>query len=108
MREVIWLTASRDGIRKMTKNQPDLWRGEIPVKLEVVIDDAVFGAPVLEQRIHVTDWREGLAFADPELKDKVITEAEAEMIRQQRLTAMTAVLEARGYQVTAPPGDDDD
>jgi hypothetical protein len=30
---------------------------------------------VLEQHVRIADWREGLVFADPELREAVITEA---------------------------------
>jgi hypothetical protein len=85
VKETIWLTVNRVQVVKLTKNMPDLKRGEIPVKLLIEVDETVFGAPVLEQRVHVADWREGLAFADPELRDLTITEAEAEIIRGQRI-----------------------
>lgn len=107
MKEVIWLTVSRHQVVKMIKSQVQLERGQVPIKVNVIVDDAVFGAPTLEMTIHVTDWREGLAF-DPELKEGTITEAEAELIRHQRLAAMAAALEARGYAVTAPAADDED
>jgi hypothetical protein len=108
VKETVWLTVNRVEVVKLTKNLPDLKRGQIPVKLLVEVDEAVFGAPVLEQRVHVADWREGLAFADPELRDLTITEAEAEMIRRQRIDSMRAALEDRGYVVTEPPCGDDE
>lgn len=107
MKEVIWLTVSRSQVVKMTKNPPELHRGEIPVKVWVEVDDTAFSVPTLERRVHVADWREGLVLPDPELREAVITENEAEGIRQQRLAAMRAALEARGYSVTEPPDDDD-
>lgn len=107
MKEVIYLKVSRQRVEGMTKNLPDLKRGEIPVKLEVIVDPAVFGAPTIEQTVHVTDWREGLAFPGVGLEDLVITEAEAEMIRAQRLEAMRAALEQNGYTVVRTPLADD-
>ena len=104
MKEVIWLAASRNGISKMTKNLPQLGRGEIPVKVTVNIADTAFGPPVLEQSLTIRDWREGIAIPDPEFRELTITEAEAEMIRRQRLTAMQTALEDLGYTVTAPEG----
>ena len=108
MKEVIWLAVSRQQVVKMTKNAPELKRGEIPLKLTVNVDEAAFRTPVIEHQVHIADWREGLVFADPELREAVITEAEAEMIRAQRLAAMRAALEQRGYTVTEPPPDDDE
>jgi D-serine deaminase-like pyridoxal phosphate-dependent protein len=105
VKEVIYLAVSQYRVERMNKSMPDLKRGEIPVKLLVEVDAAAFREPVIEMHVHVTDWRDGLAFADPELRDGVITEAEAEVIRRQRLAAMQAALESRGYSVTAPdPG----
>jgi hypothetical protein len=108
VKEIIYLAVSRSRVERMTKNLPELKRNEIPVKLEVEVDEAAFREPVIEMRVHVADWREGLVFADPELKDGVITEAEAEAIRRSRLKAMRAALQERGYQVTEPPGPDDE
>ncbi len=108
MKEVIWLAVNRQQVVKMTKNPPDLKPGEIPVKLVVDVDPAAFSTPVLEQHVRIADWREGLVLADPELREAVITEAEAEMIRAQRLTAMRTALEQRGYVVTEPPPDGGD
>lgn len=102
MQETIYLAVSRWRVERMNKSMPDLKRGEIPVKLLVTVDEGAFREPVIEMSVHVTDWRDGLAFADPELRDGIITEAEAETIRQQRLTAMRKTLEGRGYTVTAP------
>jgi len=107
MREVIYLAVSRTKVERMTKNLPDLKRGEIPVKLTLAVDNAAFGPPVLEQHVHVTDWREGVGLGDLELREAVITEAEAQLIRDQRLAAMRAVLEGRGYTVTAPEPEGD-
>lgn len=107
VKDVIYLAVSRQRVERMTKNLPDLKRGEIPVKLFIDVDIAAFGPPVLEQHVHVADWREGLALADVEMREAVITEAEAESIRRQRLAAMRAALEAQGYTVTAPEPEDD-
>lgn len=101
MREIIYLAISRRGVARMTKRLPDLNRGEIPVKLVVEVDDAAFREPVIEHHVHVTDWRQGIDLPDVELKDGIITEAEAEMIRAQRLAAMRKVLEQNGFEVTA-------
>lgn len=102
MREVIYLAVSRQKVERMTKNLPDLKRGEIPVKLVVTVDNGAFREPVIEIPVHVADWREGTDIADVELREAVITEAEAQLIRERRLAAMRAVLEGQGYTVTAP------
>lgn len=86
----------------MTKSLPRLNRGEIPVKVVVEVDPAAFREPVIERHVHVTDWREGIDLADVELREAVITEEEAQIIRDRRLSQMQRVLEERGFTVTAP------
>ena len=102
MKEVIWLAVSRQQVVKMTKNPPELRRGEIPLKVLVEVDPAAFGTPTLEAHVKIADWREGLVFADPELADLTITEAEADLIRRQRLDMMQRMLAEHGYTVTPP------
>lgn len=102
MREVIYLAVSRRRVERMTKRLPDLERGEIPVKLMIEVDDAAFREPVIEHRVHVTDWRQGMDLPDLDLRDGIITEQEAEVIRARRLAAMRKVLEEHGYGVTEP------
>lgn len=102
MKEVIFLVVSRQRVERMTKNLPDLKRGEIPVKIVVEVDAAAFGAPTIERHVHVTDWRQGIDIADVDFREGTITEAEAELIRQRRIEAMRKVLEGQGYTVTAP------
>lgn len=106
MKEIIWLVCTRQGFERATKRPPVLNRGEIPVKLVLEVDPAVFGPPVLEMKLHVRDWREGLVLPDPELRDMTITEAEAEKIRAQRLAAVEQMLRERGYTVVAPVPDE--
>lgn len=108
MKEIIYLRVDRSGVRGMTKNLPSTHRGEIPVKLEVIIDDTAFREPVLTRQVHIADWRDGIDLADVEFRESVITEAEADLIRQRRLAAMREILEARGYTITDPPADGDD
>jgi hypothetical protein len=102
VKEVIFLAVDRAGVRKMTKNLPDLKRGEIPVKLVIEVDPAAFREPVIERHVHVTDWREGIDIADIQLKESIITEEEAELIRQRRLAKMREILEGQGYRVDEP------
>ena len=102
MKEVIYLSVSRQGVSKMTKNLPQLGRGEIPVKLIIEVADGAFGSPVLEQHVKVVDWRQGIDIADVRMTEATITQAEAELIRAQRLAAMRAVLEGQGYIITPP------
>ena len=100
MKETIYLTVSRGGVGRMTKNLPTLRCGEIPVKLVVEVDESAFREPVIERHVHVVDWRDGIDLADVELREAIITEAEAEQISAQRLASMRKILEEHGYEVS--------
>lgn len=102
MKEVIYLRVSRQKVEGMTKNLPALAHGEIPVKLVIEVEPGAFREPVIERHVKVVDWREGIDIADISLKESVITEAEAQMIRDRRLAAMRKILEGQGFTVTEP------
>lgn len=105
MREVIYLAVGRRGARAMTKNLPQLQRGEIPVKIVLEIEQSAFREPVLERHVIIADWREGIDLGDLDLKEGTITEEEAAMIRTQRLDRMAEALRGHGYGVKEPdPG----
>jgi len=108
VKEVIYLAVSRSKVERMTKNLPDLRRGEIPVKLEITVDDSAFREPVITRQVHIADWREGTDIADVELKEAVITEEEAALIRARRLARMQEILIAHGWEVFAPEDEDGD
>jgi hypothetical protein len=108
MEDTIYLRISRNKVEGMTKSMPSLHRGEIPVKVEIRVDPAAFREPTLVRFVEVTDWREGLDF-DIELRESFITETEAEVIRQRRISELVGALELRGYKVSGPDcthGDD--
>lgn len=107
VKEVIYLVVSRHGVERMRKALPDLKHGEIPVKLVVEVDESAFREPVIERHVHVVDWREGIDIADLHMREAIITEKEAEMVRAQRLIAMRTVLEQNGYAVTPKEADTD-
>src|SRR4051812_12169078 len=100
MKEVIYLTVSQYGVGRMTKNLPTLKRGEIPVKLTLNVEDNAFREPVIEKEVHIEDWRQGVDIADVEFKETIITEEEAQLIRERRLEKMKEVLEDQGYTVS--------
>lgn len=108
MREIIFLVISPHKVERMTKSLPSLKRGEIPVKLIVEVAATAFREPVIERRVEVVDWREGIEVGDVELKESTITEAEADLIRQRRLVKMRELLEANGYVVTPKEPEDAD
>jgi hypothetical protein len=100
MKETIYLRVSPSRVEGMTKRLPDLQRGEIPVKLVIEVDAGAFREPVIERHVKITDWREGIDIADLDLRESVITEAEAQMIRDRRLAQMRQILEDHGFEVT--------
>ena len=105
MKETIYLRVSRSKVESMTKNLPDLRRGEIPVKLVIEVDAGAFREPVIERHVKISDWREGIDIADLDLRESVITEAEAQIIRDRRLAQMRKILEDHGFSVTADSGE---
>jgi hypothetical protein len=102
MKEIIYLRVSPYKVEGMTKNLPNLNRGEIPVKLIVEVDEKAFREPVIEQKVTIVDWRQGIDIADVQLKESIITDKEAEMIRTQRLERMKQILQDQGYKIEPP------
>jgi hypothetical protein len=102
MKETIYLVASHYKVERMTKNLPALTRGEIPIKLTLTVDEKAFREPVISKEVHIDDWRDGVDIADVEFRGSVITEEEAELIKQRRLEKMRGILEAQGFTVTEP------
>lgn len=86
----------------MAKKLPNIYRGEVIVKLNVHVTDKAFNPPTLDQEVYVDDWRKGIDLEDVEFRQNIITKEEAEEIRQRRLTKMREVLEGQGYQVMPP------
>lgn len=77
-------------------------KGEIPVKLTVEVNDKAFGRPVVEQKIYVDDWTKGIDLEDVEFRKNIITDEEAQMIRERRLSKMKEILEGQGYEIKEP------
>jgi len=107
VKEDIWLKVDRTRVVGMYKSLPHCGRNEIPVKVVVEVEESAFREPTIERHIKITDWRDGIDLADVELHEAVITEEEAQLIRDRRLAQMRAILTERGYVVTEPPEDDD-
>jgi hypothetical protein len=104
MRDTVFIVVDRAGARKMTKGLPAVKRGEIPIKLRLEVDEAAFSPPVVEQHLHITDWRAGRGAIQFAVREGTITEAEAGTLRADMLLEMRDTLERAGYTVT-PPGD---
>lgn len=102
MKEVIYLVCSQDKVESLRKTLPEIRRGQIPVKLTVTIDKKAFMPPVVEKEIYVNDWRDGVDLDDVEFRKNIITQDEADLIKQRRLEKMTSILEKQGYVVTPP------
>lgn len=101
MKEVIYLVASRSGVSgTVRKNLPtNLGRGEVPIKVTVEIAPDAFAPPVIEQAIYIENPYKGIDLEDVHFEGSVITESEAEIIRQKRLEKAANILKANGYTV---------
>jgi len=108
MEDTIYLVCNRERVDYMRRNLPPLRRGEILVKLNVEVEDGVFGVPTIEKHVFVEDWQKGIDIKDVEFDQDIITGEEAEMIRQHRLEQMKTILEEQGYQVTEPEAPDEE
>lgn len=102
MKDTIYLVITRHKVDRMTKNLPQLYSGEFPVKLEVEVADSAFREPLITRKVEINDWREGVDLADVEFKESFITPDEAEIIKKRRLEKMKEILEDNGYEVAAP------
>jgi len=101
MKEIIYLTASRNGVGStVRKNLPtNLGRGEVPIKVVVEIAPDAFAPPVIEQSIYIENPYKGIDLEDVHFEGSTITEPEAELIRQKRLEKAANILKANGYSV---------
>lgn len=105
MKETIYLVVSRNKVERMTKNLPSIYKGEVPVRVNVEVDEKAFRPPVIEKDVYIEDWRDGIDIEDVEFEGTAITKDEAEIIRQRRLERMKEILEGQGYQVSKPEED---
>jgi hypothetical protein len=102
MKESIYLLINRNGVQGMRKTLPDTRRGEVVVKLNLVLPEGTFKPPMLAQDVVINDWQDGIDMADVEFRQAVITPEEAQAIREKRLAKMQEILEAQGYEVKKP------
>jgi hypothetical protein len=102
-KQVIWLVMDEYGVDRMTKRMPaSLGKAEHAVKAEIEWDPRALRPPVLETRITIQDWRQGLDVGDIEFRQLTLTATEAEGIRQRRREAMVEQMRELGYTVTPP------
>lgn len=92
----------------MTKTLPVISRGEIPVKLELTVEESAFREPVITKEVVISDWRDGIDLADVEFRSHFITPDEAEQIKRSRLEKMQEILRANGYAVQKDEEVEDD
>lgn len=104
MIDTIYLKVDRYGVKGMTKSMPRLNKNEYPVKLNITVKADAFREPLMETDITITDWRQGMAFPDVDLKNLTITKQEAAQIVAQREAQLVEDMRARGYQITPPQG----
>lgn len=107
MRDTVWLVVTRNKVDRMTQRMPVVNRGELPVKVNVIVPADAFQPPVLEMTLEVKDWRDGTELADLSLTQGVITQAEADLIVQRRVAQMADILRERGAVVTWPEPEPD-
>jgi hypothetical protein len=100
VKQTIYLYADTYGVNRMTKSLGQVRRGEIPIELEVTVEETAFREPVLRRQVVINDWREGVDIADIDFKETFITEEEAAVIRQMRMDKMAEILQAQGYTVS--------
>lgn len=100
MKEVIYLVVNSKKVERLTRNLPDLKRGEVPVKLTLIVDPKAFRVPTIDKEVYIDDWREGIDLEDVEFKKNIITQGEAEEIKQKRLAKMKEIMEQQGWTVT--------
>ena len=99
MKETIYLYVSREGVQRMRKSLTSLHRGEIPVKIKVEIDKDAFQPPTIEKKIRISRWDSNIDMEDIEFKKDVITNEEAEIIKNKRIEKMKEILTNQGYTV---------
>jgi len=99
MKDVIYLTVTRNKVEKMTKNIPYLRKGEYVMRVEVTVDDDAYTEPMVTKEVHVDNWRQGIDVSDVEFSEPYITEEEAETIRANREAALIESLKAKGYKI---------
>jgi len=102
MKDIIYLVCNNQKVEGMRKTLPDLRKGEICIKLTVEVESKAFGSPTIEKKIYVEDWRHGIDLEDVEFRQNIITEEEAQMIREKRLARMEQILKSQGYTVKKP------
>lgn len=99
MKDVVYLTVTRNKVEKMTKSVPYLRKGEYVMRVEVTVDEDAFTEPMVTKEVHVDNWRQGIDVSDVEFSEPYITEEEAQLIRERREASLIESLKAKGYKI---------
>lgn len=105
MKDTIYLILDRNGVKGLRKSLVDVKRGEVCAKFNITMPDTAFRPSVLEQNVAIDEWHNGIDIEDVKFEKHVITEEEAEVIRQARLQKMAAILESQGFTITKEEDD---
>jgi hypothetical protein len=100
MKDTIYLIINRNGVQGMRKSFVGTKRGEVCVKFNVEMPNDAFEPPVLVQNVYIDKWTKGVDMEDVQFNQNVITEEEAEAVRQRRIEKMAEILKTQGYTVT--------
>lgn len=100
MKDTIYLIVDQRGVQSMRKSFTGTKRGEVCIKLNVEVEKKAFEPPVLEQSVYVADWRDNVDIEDVQFNRNVITQEEAEMVKQKRIEKMATILESQGFTIT--------
>ena len=100
MKQIIYLRCDSRGVQGMTKTMPSIYKDEIVVKLNLEVDNKVFGSPTIEQDIFIEDWGGDVDIQDVNIDKPTLTKEEAAMIRASRIERMKEVLESQGFVVS--------
>ncbi len=108
MKDTIYLIVGRNKVEGYRKTVPNYGKNQIPLKLDIEVEDKAFNTPVIEKKVYINDWKEGIDIEDVNFETNFITEEEAELIRQRRLEKMKHILEQQGYQIKTPEEREDE
>ncbi len=99
MKDTIYLIVNRWKVERMTKNVPQLKKGDYVCRVDVTVKEDAFTEPMLVKEVTVENWREGVDVSDIEFSEPYITEEEATIIRERREKALIESLKAKGYKI---------
>jgi hypothetical protein len=108
VRDTVFLVITPRKVDRMAKTVPAVRADEIVVKLVVEVPPGRFRTPTVERHVVIEDWTDGTELGDLELRQDFITEAEAKLIVERRLSRMAEVLREHGYTVSPDPATGDE